>query len=119
MGGLGWRAPPGRGAAPSASGAKDSKVTSNWNGSAKGPGLFGTATLRRLMTLMRAGMAYPRSPWMKFLDIPQLALLTAYLSGRELGDTVLSAKVEAFSCACHAGGRPAPHAPVTPCHSPR
>jgi hypothetical protein len=36
---------------------------------------------------------------MKFLDVPKLAVLTAYLSGRELGDTVLSAKVEAFSCA--------------------
>jgi hypothetical protein len=37
---------------------------------------------------------------MKYLDVPKLAVLTAYLSGRELGDTILSAKVEAFSCAC-------------------
>ncbi len=36
---------------------------------------------------------------MKFLDIPNLAMLTTYLSGKELGDFVLVARIEAYSCA--------------------
>ena len=35
---------------------------------------------------------------MKFLDIPSLAMLTAYLSGKEVGDFVLIARIEAYSC---------------------
>lgn len=49
---------------------------------------------------------------MKFLDIPKLALLTAYLSSREVGDTVLTAKLEAFSCAL------ASPLPFSPSHTP-
>jgi len=35
---------------------------------------------------------------MKFLEQPQLEMLTAFLSGREVGDRILNGRIEAFSC---------------------
>lgn len=35
---------------------------------------------------------------MKFLDNEKLAVLSNYLSGREVGDKILDGKIEAYSC---------------------
>jgi len=35
---------------------------------------------------------------MKFLEQPQLEMLTSFLSSREMGDRVLNGRIEAFSC---------------------
>merc|ERR1719267_36830 len=35
---------------------------------------------------------------MKFLEQPRLAMLSAFLGNRELGDRIINGRIEAFSC---------------------
>lgn len=40
----------------------------------------------------------PNDLTMKFLEQPQLEMLTSFLSNREIGDRILNGRIEAFSC---------------------